>query len=182
MLVWTWGHWPDVLIDFGRELYVPWRITEGAVLYRDISYFNGPLSPYLNSLWFTIFGVGLRSLAICNIAIVALLVWLLYRMLARISGPFPATLACLVFVTLFAFGQLDTIGNYNYVSPYSHEVTHGLVLSFLALTAFSAHRERGDAAFAAAGCALGLVFLTKTEIFLAAGAALGAGLAYLFFK
>jgi hypothetical protein len=176
MLVWTWGHWPDVLIDFGRELYVPWRITEGAVLYRDISYFNGPLSPYLNSLWFAIFGVGLRSLAICNIAIVALLVWLLYRMLARISGPFPATLACLVFVTLFAFGQLDTIGNYNYVSPYSHEVTHGLLLSFLALTAFSAHRERGDAAFAAAGCALGLVFLTKTEIFLAAGAALGAGL------
>lgn len=176
MLVWSWGHWPDVLIDFGRELYVPWRITEGAVLYRDISYFNGPLSPYLNSLWFSIFGVSLRSLAICNIAIVTLLITLLYRMLNRISSPFPATIACLVFVTLFAFGQLDTIGNYNYVSPYSHEVTHGLLLSFLALSAFASHPERGNAALGGAGFALGLVFLTKTEIFLAAGSALGAGL------
>lgn len=23
MLVWSWGTWPDVLVDFGRELYVP---------------------------------------------------------------------------------------------------------------------------------------------------------------
>lgn len=25
----TWGTWPDVLIDFGRELYVPWRLSLG---------------------------------------------------------------------------------------------------------------------------------------------------------
>ena len=52
MLAWTWGTWPNVLVDFGRELYVPWRLTEGEVLYRDIAYFTGPLSPYLNALWF----------------------------------------------------------------------------------------------------------------------------------
>src|SRR6266700_6309518 len=52
MLVWSWGTWPDVLIDFGRELYVPWQLSAGKVLYTDVAYFNGPLSPYFNSLCF----------------------------------------------------------------------------------------------------------------------------------
>ena len=31
----SWGKWPDPLIDFGRELYLPWRTTQGAVLFKD---------------------------------------------------------------------------------------------------------------------------------------------------
>jgi len=46
MLRMSWGKWPDVLVDFGRELYVPWMLAEGKVLYRDLLYFRGPLSPY----------------------------------------------------------------------------------------------------------------------------------------
>ncbi|HEY1628509.1 MAG TPA: hypothetical protein VGF52_01550, partial [Tepidisphaeraceae bacterium] len=42
MLAWTWGTWPDPIVDFGRELYVPWQLTQGKILYRDIAYFNGP--------------------------------------------------------------------------------------------------------------------------------------------
>ena len=37
MLLWTWGTWPDILVDFGRELYMPWQITKGQVLYRDLA-------------------------------------------------------------------------------------------------------------------------------------------------
>ena len=59
MLAWTWGRWPDVLVDFSRELYVPWRMTEGQVLYRDVAYFAGPFSPSLDALWFRLFGVGI---------------------------------------------------------------------------------------------------------------------------
>ena len=32
----SWRKWPDVLIDFGMQLYIPWRIDHGAVLYRDL--------------------------------------------------------------------------------------------------------------------------------------------------
>ena len=28
MLRLSWFKWPDVLIDYGRELYVPWQITQ----------------------------------------------------------------------------------------------------------------------------------------------------------
>ena len=32
MTWWTWGTWPDAIVDFGRELYVPWQLTLGKVL------------------------------------------------------------------------------------------------------------------------------------------------------
>ena len=41
MLVWTWGTWLDVRVDFGGEVYVAWRIAEGDVGYRDVAYFTG---------------------------------------------------------------------------------------------------------------------------------------------
>jgi hypothetical protein len=60
---------PDIQVDFGRELYVPWRISEGDHLYSDIAYFNGPLSAHWNALCFVIFGVGLKTLKIVNLAV-----------------------------------------------------------------------------------------------------------------
>ena len=36
LLAWTWRAWPDPLVDFGRELYVPWRLAEGDALFRDV--------------------------------------------------------------------------------------------------------------------------------------------------
>ena len=72
MIAWTWRAWPDPVVDFGRELYVPWRLAEGDVLFRDIAWFNGPLSPYWNALWFRVFGAGLMTLACVNLALLAL--------------------------------------------------------------------------------------------------------------
>ena len=42
---WTWGRWADVIMDFGREAYVPWRLVEGGALYSDMAYFNSPSRP-----------------------------------------------------------------------------------------------------------------------------------------
>src|SRR5688572_5893321 len=106
MTVWTWQTWADVLIDFGREVYVPWQLTQGKVLYRDIAYFNGPLSPYLNSVWFRLFGTSILTLVICNLAILAALVALMYAVLSRISSHLGATAACLMLLVVFSFGQL----------------------------------------------------------------------------
>ena len=177
MLWLSWGQWPDVLVDFGRELYVPWRLAEGQVLYRDIAYFNGPLSPYLNALWFRLFGVGLRTLALCNLSILAGVVALVYRLLLDISDRFAATVGGLVLLAVFAFSQITRVANYNWVCPYSHEVTHGVALALLALFFLSLYQKhRGAWAIAAAGLALGLTFLTKAEVFLAAALGLSTGL------
>ncbi|MBD3162317.1 MAG: hypothetical protein GF328_09440, partial [Candidatus Latescibacteria bacterium] len=127
MLVWTWGRWADVFIDFGRELYVPWRIAAGEVLYRDLAYLNGPLSPTFNAALFALFGTGIRTLAIANIVLIGVQIVVLYRLLAFVGSRFSATIASLVFVLLFAFGTQRITGNYNNVMPYSHELTHGIL-------------------------------------------------------
>ena len=62
MMLWTWQTWPDVLIDFGVQLYVPWRLSAGEVLYRDIAHYTGPLSVYYHAIFFRIFGPSLRVL------------------------------------------------------------------------------------------------------------------------
>ena len=174
MLRWTWGTWPDVLVDFGRERYVPWRLMEGDVLYRDLAVYNGPLSPYFNALCFRLFGASLRTLVCCNLALLVLLIALVYGTLRKVGSQFAATVACLLLVLLFAFGQLASTGNYNYVCPYSHEMTHGLLLSLLAVVAAWPAGNRRRLRLVLSGLALGLSFLTKAEVFLPGATATAA--------
>src|SRR5450432_1585270 len=180
MLRWTWFGWPDPIVDFGRELYVPWQITQGKILYRDIAYFNGPLSPYFNAIVFKILGVSLRSIVIANLILLAAMVWMIWRILAEISGEFTSTIACIVLLTVFAFIQLGGVGNYNFVTPYSHEITHGIVLSFAAMSCIAAYVKKPRTIWiAAAGFLLGLIFLAKPEVFIAVAAALFAGIIFI---
>lgn len=178
MCVWTWAATADLLIDFGREIYMPWRLSQGDALYVDVAHFFGPLSPYLNALWFRLFGPGIATLALLNLIVLALLTVLLYLCLRAIGDRTSATAACVVFLTLFAFGHLLQVGNYNFATPYSHGLTHGIALAMAGLGAVGlyAHRNR-PIWLVLAGLALGLVFLTKLEVFVAAAVAIGAGAA-----
>jgi hypothetical protein len=179
LTVWTWGTWTDPIVDFGRELYVPWRITEGGWLYRDLAYFNGPLSPYLNAALFRLFGVSLLTLVCANLVILAGTVALLWALLREVTTAFAATVGCVAFLACCAFAQQVYVANYNWITPYSHEATHGVALGLLSLWAVSRWRSGGrDRWLAAAGVAVGLTFLTKPEVFLATlvANALGVGL------
>ncbi|HEY1601007.1 MAG TPA: hypothetical protein VGG64_15495 [Pirellulales bacterium] len=181
MMYWTWGRWPDAVVDFGRELYTPWRLTEGEVLYRDLAYFNGPLSPYVNAVWFGLFGVSLRVLALANFAILGVLLAILYSLLMQVGSRTSAFVGCLTFVLIFGFSRYSIVGNYNYICPYSHEMTHGLVLSLAAMF-FIGRYARGGRLWDVAWCGLcsGLVFLTKPEFFVAIGCAAPVGIALAF--
>ncbi|MBU1710227.1 MAG: glycosyltransferase family 39 protein [Proteobacteria bacterium] len=162
--------WPDPRIDFGRELYVPWQILEGRHLYVALAYHNGPLSPYLNSLWFFLFGTSLRTLVLCNYMILLATSWIVYRILKEISGRLGAIFASSTFLLLFTFVNFTQTGNENWLTPYSHEITHGISLSLLALFLFnlSIMKKMSKYYAGAAGFFLGLVFLTKCEVFAAA--------------
>ena len=180
LLALTWGRWPDMLSDFGRELYVPWQLAAGQVLYRDLFYLNGPLSPYYHALLFKVFGTSLLALAVSNLAVLALAAVLIYRIIGEMSDRRTARIAVLAFLLLSGFGHLEDSGNYNWIAPYSHELTHGLLLTLalLALLGRGGGRCRdGDLVWA--GLLYGLVFLTKVEVFVAATAVVLAWLALL---
>jgi hypothetical protein len=180
MLCWTWGTWPDVLIDFGAQLYIPWQLAQGKVLYTEVAHYNGPLSQYVNAAVFRLFGASLRTLVLFNLVLLAGLTALLHHALQQVADRWSAAAACLVFMLLFAFAQYLEIGsNYNYVCPYAHEMTHGLVLSLVALVSVWQYPRWGLTALAGGGLALGLAFLTKAEVFLGgvAGVSTAVGLA-----
>ncbi len=174
---WTWNKWPDIVIDFGRELYIAWQLSLGKILYLDIAYFNGPLSPYFNSLWFRFFGPHLIVLVLVNLALLCLLIIFICLLVRKISGRPGAVAASLVFVSIFAFGDYTIVGNYNYVCPYSHEMVHGVLLSFGALLCLTVYCDTMRmSALCAAGVLTGLVFLTKAEIFMSLFCAMAVAL------
>ena len=178
MLIWSWGTWPDPLVDFGAQLFIPWRITASQVLYRDMAYFSGPLSQYFNAALFAIAGVGLRTIVWANIAIVAATAAMLYRILRRIGSPLTATLGGVMFICLFAFARFDRIGNFNWICPYRQEMTHSMALSLAAMLCLYRYTKNFRLRWLAiSGVLTGLVFLTKAEVFFQLFVAMLAGIA-----
>ena len=176
----TWRTWPDPIVDFGRDLYLAWRVLEGEALYRDLGHFNGPLSVYLNAAWMGLAGVGMLQVVLLNALVWVGIALLLHAWAVRVSDRATAAVVGLVFATISSFLQLVPVANYNFLTPYAHEMTHGLALSLAALAALARARERGGLRWVGfAGAAFGAIFLTKAEVFLAAAAGVGLGLSLL---
>lgn len=164
----------DPFIDFGRELYLPWRILHGEFPHRDYVHPYGPFSVYFNAGMFALFGVSIRTLVLANLLIFAGIVVGLFGLLRRAFGFLPAAAATLVAIVVFGFPHYAGINNYTYAAPYSHEATHGMLMLLLLLlwlgNSAPGRAERGYVA----GVWVGLLCLTKTEYVLVA--ALGVGL------
>lgn len=173
----SWHRWPDLLIDYGQQLYLPWVLSKGQVLYRDAQYLHGSLSAYIHALVFHLFGPGMRHLALFNLALIGLVTFLIYRLSDYFSEAVTATLVSLTFLIGFAFAHHMGFGSFNFVAPYLYDLTHGILLSIFSLFLFyrylKAPRLR---TLCGLGLALGMIFLTKVEVFLAALLGLGGGL------
>jgi uncharacterized membrane protein YagU involved in acid resistance len=173
LVAWSWRKWTDPLVDFGRELYLPWRLSQGAVLYRDVQHLYGPLSAYFNALVFRLAGVGLGRLVIANLVIYAGILALLFYLLRQGWGRLAAGAGGVFFVVVFSFAHLVGFGNFNFVTPYAHEMTHGLlVLLALAAVGRSWCLRPAPGKIFAVGLLTGLSVLLKPEIMLGAAAVL----------
>jgi len=177
----SWRKWADIVVDFGMQLYVPWRLSEGDVLYRDVMYLpGGPFSQYFNALLFKIFGVSFRTLIFANLTITAAMLILIYRQFLRATDRWTATTITSIIVVGFAFADYGD-GNYNYIAPYCHEALHGLALSVLAIALLTNWiQTRKLPSLFGAGFCYGIVFLTKPEIFLALSAGTMAAFVLIF--
>jgi hypothetical protein len=175
---WTWRKWPDLIVDYGAQLYMPWKISTGAVLFRDMAYLpGGPLSQYFNALLFRLFGVSFLTLAVANLVLLALLVALIYRVFYDMADQWTALAAGASVLCAFAFAFYTTAGIFNYVTPYSAEAVHALVISALSVWWLASWVRTGRARFVlGAGLGCGCVFLTKPDMFLALTVAVAAGL------
>ena len=168
LLTVTWRRWPDPLLDFGRDLYIPWMMNQGAALYRDIEHAYGPLTQHLNALLFRLFTPGVITMAVADAALAALLAVLIYRIALVAAGRAAAFVCTFVYVAVFAFGSYTKITNFNFINPFSHEATHGFILCMAALHSWQlAFQRKSLKAVAFAGFFAGLCFLTRAETSLA---------------
>lgn len=133
----SWGKWMDILVDFDLQVYIPWQLSQGQVLYKDITYFHGPLSAYIHAVLFMLFGPGISVLAGFNIGLIVILAVTIHYLFRNLFDPLTGYLAALSFVVVFAFGNYLQVGNYNFVCAYEYTLTHGIFLSFIAIHQFA---------------------------------------------
>jgi hypothetical protein len=171
----SWRKWPDPLVDSGPSWYAFWRLSQGALLYHDIAWNYGPLSAFFNAALFRVFGPGMMVLVTANLLILGLIVALAYVAFRRAWGRLAGFVSTAVFLSVFAFSHLSQIGNYNFITPYAHESTHGFLLILATLFVADRWRRRPAPANAfALGLCGGLAVVLKPE-FMLAGAVVGAG-------
>jgi hypothetical protein len=175
-LAWlTWAKWGDVVIDVGRELEVPWKITEGQVLYRDLAYNYGPLSPYLNAAFLEVFGLHLGSLLLDGFLSAAIGAGLVYLLARRFVGRTLSLAFVVVFLLECVFQHYLWNGSFQFLLPYSFPAVHSILFALGALLALERSFESGSLRWlAAAGALGGLAALCKIEIAAALAAALAA--------
>jgi hypothetical protein len=169
----SWRKWPDPILDSGPQWYAIWRVSLGAAPYHDFAWYYGPLSILFNGLVFKCFGPGMMVLAAGNLVVWAGILSLAYLAFRVAWGRLAAFAALAVFISVFSFSMLNTVGNYNYALPYSNETTHGMLL--MLVTAFVMVRWCGKASCAGAfllGLCGGLAAVLKPE-FMLAGCVLG---------
>jgi hypothetical protein len=109
-------------------------------------------------------------LAAANLVVYGGIVLLSYLAFRMAWGKLAAFVALAVFISVFSFSMLNTVGNYNYALPYANETTHGMLLALM--TAFVmvrwCHKPSRSAAFVLGLCG-GLSAVLKPEFMLAAG-------------
>ena len=169
----TFNRWIEPYYDFGAQIYCAWLVSLGKWPYLDFAYYNGPFSVWFNGGLFAITGPSLAVLQIANALWLVVLLALLWVGLRQAWSTTAAWFGVLLFIWLFAFSRTMPYNSYNYIAPYAHEHTHGLVLGLLGLVLPEFSKGLRPSLLVFSGLCLGMTFLTKAENSLAATAAAG---------
>ncbi|MCX5848971.1 MAG: hypothetical protein NTW65_05935 [Deltaproteobacteria bacterium] len=182
LTIWSWRKWPDLLIDFGQQLYFPWQLANGRHLYTDLACLHGPLSQHFNAIWFYFFGPSLTILIYINLGILACVTAIIYKTMRIFSDRLTAACCAIFFLTVFGFAQYVGIGNYNWITPYTHESTHGVALIAVFIFLWSQlNIKYNRLTLAASAFCAGLAVLTKADTSMAAIAVAFIGVISLFY-
>lgn len=154
------GRWSDSLIDSGREWIVPDALARGELLYRDVVYWFGPVTPYLHALFFRVFGSGLGTLVFAGALAGVAVLFVLRAALSRVTGRREAALWTALAVPTLLFmpnagGVLLGMG---------YRIWHAAAFTLGAVALASAPRGKRPRLYAGlAGACAGLAGLCRVE-------------------
>ncbi len=161
----SWNRWIEPFVDSGRELMVPWRVSRGEALYREVHFHHGPLAPYAGAVLDRLAG---RRLAVPT-AFAALLALLHLEALRRLAGRgLPAGRAALAGGLAVALVFFLRPGGWLF--PFSFDTAIAVTALTWALVFVAPSTAGGD--FPTALCLIAAL-LSRPELGLAAMAATG---------
>lgn len=134
----SWQSWINPLVDSGREMFVPWRLEHGDRLYRDVTYYYGPVGPWVSALALRLFGDRWVILELVSAALAAAIFVLLFKLTRQAGSAFSATVA----TTLAAALCMGAPRGGAFMFPYSSSNLFALAGALLALTASCAPPSR----------------------------------------
>ncbi len=155
----TWRAWGDLGQDTGYDLLAGIRTAHGQLPYVDYTYYYGPLGPAALGLAALIGGDGLGPALAVGIVLAVAIVFATYGVARVAVGATGAFLAAAITAGL-AFSPT----NLSYVLPHTLSAPLAILatLGFIGAAAFFSKSGHLRAAVAA-GCAVGLVGLTRPE-------------------
>lgn len=178
-----WQKWCDPISDFGRELYVAWRISQGQILYKDIASLFGAFPTCWNAFLFIIFGPSIMTLTTFDTFVTLFIAALIYRFFYKTCGRLTAVMTSTAYLVLFAFNFADISRCMYYLAPYSHSNLYALFFAFCSLNLFQIYsfQQKFSALFLLGTC-LGFMVLSRLEIFLLFSVSLAVGLILYYLK
>lgn len=152
-----------IIIDTGRELYIPWQMLKGEVLYKDIFNIYGALSYQINALAYLVFGQKIETLyglgVLNSFFIVLGLYYLSREFLNRIFS---------VLIVLFVMSTTifsTTLFNFNL--PYSYAIVYAFSSFLFSVLFLIKYVKRPRPLFAyLSSFFAGISFATKYEYIL----------------
>lgn len=118
-----------LLIDCGREAFIPQQMLQGKVLYRDIFNIFGPFSYQMTAVLYKIFGVNLNVLFVIGTINAGIIIFLVY-FLSRFFTSKVVSFSIAVFCTVTCVFSHD-IGNY--ILPYTYSIVYAISAGFLSV-------------------------------------------------
>ncbi|MBF0403713.1 MAG: hypothetical protein HQL00_07090 [Nitrospirae bacterium] len=120
----SWLKWGDILVDtFTWTFFVPLKLANGAVLYKDIYNNVGILPPYLCAFLFKALGKNNYTIIYLSSIITLTGSFMLYKLSRFFLNRLFSTLLSINFLFIFAFNNLFQSGIANFIMPYRISAT-----------------------------------------------------------
>lgn len=157
------GHYSNILLDIGREVYYPQEIINGKILYKDLFNIYGPFSYLFNALLYKIFTPHLNVLyfagGLCSFAIVTGIYLIAKKFLSDFLS---MSIAILTIINGICAPHL-----FNYTLPYSFGMLYGTVGFIYSLWALIKYKEENKTPYLYLAALLGgLCVSNKYDFFL----------------
>lgn len=164
-LIISLGHYNNILLDVGREVYYPARILKGKILYKDIFNIYGPFSYMFNAFLYKVFGAKLSTLFFAGSLSAAGIVTAVYLIAKKFLTPFLSfSIGFFTIITGICASHL-----FNFSFPYSYGMLYGTLAFLYSLFFLIKYKKENTPIYLYVSSFLGGIAITNKYDFLIYG-------------